>query len=107
MSDLEMSEQETYELYKKKEIIGNLFDSYKLTLYADRLYFHSDENVFGHVFIAFLSIYAYCKIESILKRAKLNKILTQLGLLFEFSKVYHVDFGEKSAVMKIFNRFVI
>ena len=94
--------------YKKIEIIENLFDTYKSTLYADRLYLHRDESVFGQVFIAFLSIYTHCKIESILKRAKLNKTLTQLGLLFELSKIYHhVDLGEESAVMEIPNRFVI
>jgi len=50
---------------------------------------HSDESLFGHVFIAFLYLYAYCKIESILKKAKLNKTLTPVDLLFEFSKMYH------------------
>jgi transposase len=58
-----MSEQEAYELYKKRDIVEKLFDTYKATLYADRLYFHIDESLFGHVFIAFLSLYAYCKID--------------------------------------------
>ncbi len=102
-----MSEQKAYELYKKRDIAEKLFDAYKSILYADRLYLHSDESVSGHVFIAFLSIYAHCKIESILKKAKLNKNLTQLGLLFDLSKIYHVDFGGESAVMEIPNRFVI
>jgi negative regulator of genetic competence, sporulation and motility len=85
-----MSEREAYELYKKREIIENLSDSYKSTLYADRLYLHSDKNMFGHMFIAFRFIYAYCKIESILKKAKLNKTLMSVNLLFEFSKIYHI-----------------
>jgi transposase len=85
-----MSEQEAYELYKKREIIENLFDIYKSPLYADRLYLHRDESLFGHVFIAFLYLYTYRKIESILKKAKLNKTLMPLDLLFEFSKIYHI-----------------
>lgn len=82
-----MSEQEAYKLYKKRDIIEDLFDAYKSTLYADGLYLHREKGVFGRVFIAFFSIYAYYKTESILKGARLNKTLTQRDLLlFEFSK---------------------
>jgi hypothetical protein len=101
LSNREMSEQEAYEFYKKRDTVEKLFDTYKSTLYADRLYLHSDESVFGHVFIAFLSLYAYCKIELLLKKAKLNKDITPIDLLFEFSKIYSIDFGENSAVMEI------
>jgi len=101
LSNREMSEQEAYEFYKKRDVVEKLFDTYKSTLYADRLYLHSDESIFGHVFIAFLSLYAYCKIESFLKKAKLNKNITPIDLLFEFSKIYHIDFGENGAIMEI------
>jgi len=101
LSNRKMSEQEAYEFYKKRDTVEKLFDTYKSTLYADRLYLHSDESVFGHVFIAFLSLYAYCKIELLLKKAKLNKDITPIDLLFEFSKIYHIDFGEDSAVTEI------
>jgi transposase len=101
LSNRKMSEQEAYEFYKKRDTVEKLFDTYKSTLYADRLYLHSDESVFGHVFIAFLSLYAYCKIESFLKKTKLNKEMTPKDLLFEFSKIYHIDFGEDSAVTEI------
>jgi hypothetical protein len=101
LSNRKMSEQEAYEFYKKRDTVEKLFDTYKSTLYADRLYLHSDESVFGHIFIAFLSLYAYCKIELLLKKAKLNKDITPIDLLFEFSKIYHIDFGEDSAVTEI------
>ena len=101
LSNRKMSEQEAYEFYKKRDVVEKLFDTYKSTLYADRLYLHSDESVFGHVFIGFLSLYAYCKIESLLKKANLNKTMTPMDLLFEFSKIYHIDFGEDDAVMEI------
>jgi len=101
LSNRKMSEQEAYEFYKKRDTVEKLFDTYKSTLYADRLYLHSDESVFGHIFVAFLSLYAYCKIELLLKKAKLNKDITPIDLLFEFSKIYHIDFGEDSAVTEI------
>ena len=51
LSNKEMSEQEAYELYKKRETVEKRFDAYKTTLSADRLYLQDDESVFGHVFI--------------------------------------------------------
>ena len=101
LSNQEMTEQEAYELYKRRESVEKMFDTYKSTLSADRLYLQDDESVFGHVFIAFLSLYAYCKLESLLKKAELNKKMTPIDLLFEFSKVYHIDFGECGKVMEI------
>lgn len=48
---------------------------------------HSDERLFGHVFIVSLYLYGYCKAESMLKKAELNKTLTPSNLLFEFVKM--------------------
>jgi transposase len=101
ISNRKMSEQEAYELYKRRESVEKMFDTYKSTLSADRLYLQDDESVFGHVFIAFLSLYAYCKLELLLKKAKLNKKITPLDLIFEFSKVYYINFGESGKVMEI------
>jgi len=44
----------------------------RMFLGAVRLYLQDDESVFGHVFIFFLSLYAYCKLENMLKKAELN-----------------------------------
>jgi len=101
ISNRKMSEQEAYELYKRRESVEKMFDTYKSTLSADRLYLQDDESVFGHVFIAFLSLYAYCKLELLLKKAGLNKKITPLDLIFEFSKVYYINFGESGKVMEI------
>jgi hypothetical protein len=101
LSNKEMSEKEAYELYKRRETVEKRFDTYKSTLSADRLYLQDNESVFGHVFIAFLSLFAYCKLEMLLKKANLNKKMTTIDLLFEFSKVYHVDFGEEGRVMEV------
>jgi hypothetical protein len=101
LSNKEMSEKEAYELYKQRETVEKRFDTYKSTLSADRLYLHDNESVFGHVFIAFLSLFAYCKLETLLKKANLNKKMTTIDLLFEFGKVYHINFGENGRVMEI------
>ena len=101
LSNKEMSEKEAYELYKRRETVEKRFDTYKSTLSADRLYLQDNESVFGHVFIAFLSLFAYCKLEMLLKKANLNKKMTTIDLLFEFSKVYHINFGEEGRVMEV------
>ena len=101
ISNRKMNEQEAYELFKRRESVEKMFDTYKSTLSADRLYLHDDESVFGHVFIAFLSLYAYCKLELLLKKAGANKKMTPGDLLFEFSKVYHIDFGEHGKIMEV------
>jgi hypothetical protein len=49
-----------------------------------------DESVFGHVFISFLSLYAYCKLGEMLKKAELNQKMSSGDLLLQYSKVYHV-----------------
>ena len=69
----EMSEKEAYELYKRREAVEKRFDTYKSTLSADRLYLQDNESIFGHVFIAFLSLLAYCKLEMLQKRPTLTK----------------------------------
>lgn len=70
LSSKDIPVQEMYELYKKRDRVEKLFDAYKIVLDADRLYLQDDESVFGHVFISFLSLYAYCKLEEMLKKAE-------------------------------------
>ena len=55
---------------KRREVVEKMFDSYKSVLNADKLYLQDDENVFGHVFIAFLSLYIHCKLELLLNEGE-------------------------------------
>lgn len=93
LSNLDVEEEEVYELYKKRETVEKMFDTYKTVLEADKIYLQDDESVFGHVFISFLSLYIHCKLEQVLKKAELNRRMTPIDLLFKYSKVYHVDLG--------------
>jgi transposase len=93
LSSLDLPPTEIYELYKKREKVEKMFDTYKNVLDADRLYLQDDESVFGHVFISFLSLYGYCKIESMLKKAELSRKMSPVDLLLMYSKIYRVDLG--------------
>ena len=88
ISNLDLPEKEVFELYKKREQVEKLFDAYKSALSADRLYLQDSEAVFGHVFVSFLSLYAYSKLELALKKAELSSKISPKDLLFEFGKVY-------------------
>ncbi|MCX6673785.1 MAG: transposase [Methanothrix sp.] len=81
LSSIDVPEQEIYDLYKKRERVEKLFDAYKNVLDADRLYLQDDESVFGHVFIYFLSLYAYCKLEEMLKKAQLSRKMSPTDLI--------------------------
>jgi transposase len=68
---------------------------------ADKLYLQDDESVFGHVFIAFLSLSIHCKLEQLLKKAELNHKFTPIDLLFKYSKVYHVNLKDHSMISEV------
>jgi transposase len=106
VSNLDLPEKEVFELYKKREHVEKLFDSYKTALSADRLYLQDDKAVFGHVFVSFLSLYAYSKLEFALKKADLNSKISPTDLLFEFSKVYHISLDEQEVITEVPNKLL-
>jgi transposase len=77
-------------LYKSRDRIEKLFDSYKNILEADRLYLQDNDTVFGHIFVSFLSLFAYSKLEIMLKKADIIDRYSPKDLLLEFSKIYMV-----------------
>jgi hypothetical protein len=93
LSSLDDEPKAVYELYKRREFVEDLFDSYKNVLDADRPYLRDTESIFGHVFVSFLSLYTYCTIQNQLRSAKLLKEMTPIDLLKLFSKVYMIDTG--------------
>jgi transposase len=101
LSDMDTEKQEIYLLYKKREVVEKMFDTYKTVLNADKLYLQDDESVFGHVFIAFLSLYIHCKLEQLLKKAKLNHKFTPIDLLYKYSKVYHFEMRGRGMITEV------
>ena len=101
VSDMDVEKLEIYLLLKKREVVEKMFDTYKTVLNADKLYLQDDESVFGHVFIAFLSLYIHCKLEQLLKKAELNHKFTPIDLLFKYSKVYHVNLKDHSMITEV------
>nr|QNO49098.1 hypothetical protein CPECMPGB_00018 [Methanosarcinales archaeon ANME-2c ERB4]QNO49135.1 hypothetical protein DBBAIPCH_00018 [Methanosarcinales archaeon ANME-2c ERB4] len=101
LSNMDVDGTEIYELYKGRETVEKMFDTYKTVLEADKIHLQDDESVFGHVFISFLSLYIHCKLERILKKGELNRTMTPVDLLFKYGKVYHVDLGDRSMITEV------
>ena len=87
--------------YKSRDRIEKLFDAYKNSLHSDILYLQDNESVFGHIFISFLSLYAYTKIEMALKKADLLSKQSPKDILLELSKVYLVELNDCNLISEI------
>ena len=101
ISNYDIEKKEMYELYKRRDSIEKLFDAYKTTLDADKLYLRDDESVYGHVFVAFLSLYVYSKILKVIKKADINDKFSPSDILLKFRKVKNIDFGEKNIITEV------
>lgn len=87
-SSLDRDEKSVFLLYKSRDRIEKLFDTYKNVLNADRLYLQDNETLFGHVFTSFLSLYAYANLQNKIKQAGLDDHYSPLDILLMYSKVY-------------------
>ncbi|MCX6664073.1 MAG: transposase [Euryarchaeota archaeon] len=101
VSNMDVDASEIFMLYKKRDGVENLFDVYKTTLNADRTYLRDDASIFGHVFVSFLSLFGYCTIHQLIKKAGLDSKFSPIDLLEEYSKVYRVDCGDKVLLSEV------
>lgn len=101
LSNLDRDDEEIFQLYKSRDRIEKLFDSYKNILEADRLYLQDNDTVFGHIFVSFLSLFAYSKLEIMLKKAEILDRYSPKDLLLEFSKIYMVKIDTGNIISDI------
>jgi len=101
VSDLDLEEKDVYLMYKKRDGVEKLFDTYKNTLDADVLYLQDDDSVFGHMFISFLSLYGYCKLEEVLRKADLIEKYSPLDILEYYCKVYKMDYDGQEILSEV------
>ena len=101
VSNLDIDEKEIFMQYKSRDRIEKLFDTYKNVLQADTLYLQDNESVFGHIFISFLSLYAYTKIEMALKKADLLDKQSPKDILIELSKVHLIQLNDCNIISEL------
>ena len=101
LSNLELPEEEIYNMYKNREEVEVAFDALKNELENDKTYLSDEDAVRGYFFISFLSLYLHHKILKILKEKNLIEKLSVNEVLLELSKVYEIDLGGKKKLSEI------
>lgn len=101
MSNVDTSCEQLYKMYKSRDRIEKMFDTYKTVLEADKLYLQDTLSVHGHVFIGFLCLYVYTKIEVMLKKADLDSKYTPTDMLKEYSKIYMLQHEKGNIITEI------
>jgi transposase len=90
-SDLDRTPEDIYLLYKRRDRVEKLFETWKSTLQADRTWLRSDASVFGHIFISFVSLYLLARLELALRSAGMLQKMSARQVLEEYSKAYVVQ----------------
>jgi len=101
VSNLDCDPKEIFMQYKSRDRIEKLFDTYKNSLHSDILYLQDNESIFGHIFVSFLSLYIYSKIEQLLKRADILDKHSPKDVLLELSKVYLVELDDCNLISEV------
>jgi hypothetical protein len=90
-SDKDVTEEEIYRLYRRRDAIDRLFADYRKTMGNDREFLIDRETMDGHMFAAFLSIRAYTEIEAILSEGSMSSV-TPSEALDELSRTYWIQY---------------
>jgi transposase len=91
VSNVDLAPEEVFLMYKKRDTVEKHYDTYKSILKADKLYLQDNESFFGHLFISFLSLYDYVKIQNYIRKADLTSKYSPRDLIEQFRKVYVID----------------
>lgn len=101
VSNEDMEQKDIFHMYKKRDTVEKHYDIYKNLLEADRIYLQDNESLFGHLFISFLSLYGYAKIENFIRRADLIAKYSPRDLIEQFRKVYIMDLDGQMILTEI------
>ena len=91
VSNVDLAPEDVFLMYKKRDTVEKHYDTYKNLLEADKLYLQNNESLFGHMFISFLSLYGYAKIQNCIRKADLTSKYSPRDLIEQFRKVYMLD----------------
>lgn len=96
LSNLDVSGEKIYDVFKSREDIETSFDALKNELENDKTYLRDDDGVRGYFFVSFLSLYLYYKILNLLRKKGLTGKVSVNEALMELSKIYEICTGNAS-----------
>ena len=91
VSNVYLAPEDVFLMYKKRDTVEKHYDTYKSMLEADKLYLQDNESLFCHIFISFLSLYGYVKIQNCIGKDDLASKYSPRDLIEQFRKVYMMD----------------
>jgi len=95
ITDLVLSPQEVYGLYKQRREIESTFDTLKNTIEGDKTWMQSRESLQGYLFILFIALHIYSQALDHLRRKDLLKKYSVHDVLWTLSKVYVVRVNDQ------------
>lgn len=90
-SDKDVAEEDIYRLYRRRDAMDRLFADYRKTMGHDKEFLVDRETMDGHMFVAFLSIRAYTRIEAMLSEGSMSGVTPQEAL-DELSRTYWIQY---------------
>ena len=91
VSNMDMSPEDVYLIFKRRDSIEKRFRTFKSVLDADSTYLQDNTAAFGHVFVTFLSMYMIANLEDRIRTAGLISKMSVEDVLMEYSKAYAVE----------------
>ena len=70
-------------------------------LKTDVFYLRYDYSVFGHIFVVFLSLYGYYKIEKMLRKRSLLDKISPFDVLKRFFTVYIIEDRNRKIIKRV------
>ncbi|MGC8871073.1 MAG: IS1634-like element ISFac6 family transposase, partial [Brevinematia bacterium] len=101
ISNLNKNPEEIFEMYKSRDVVEKHFDTVKNMLRSDIMYLRDDYSVFGHIFVSFLSLYGYCRIENMLREKSLLNKKSPMDVIKEYSTVYMIEGDQKEIMTEV------
>ena len=101
VSNVDLAPEDVFCVYKKRDTVEKHYDTYKSILEADKLYLQDNESFFGHLFISFLSLYGYAKIQNCIRKADITSKYSPRDLIEQFRKVYMMDLDSQMILTEV------
>ena len=93
--------QKVFELYKFRNDVEESFDVFKNLLQTDTPYLRDDDSLRGYLFVSFISLIAYYRILSLLKKKGINDRISVKDAILQLSKIYLTDVGNRSILAEM------
>ncbi|MCL2712947.1 MAG: transposase [Methanomassiliicoccaceae archaeon] len=91
VSNIDMSAEEAYLMYKRRDSVEKRFSTFRSTLEADACWLRDNVSAFGHVFVTFLSMFMIAHLEDRIRKAGILSKYSPEDVMVEYSKAYAVE----------------